>query len=282
MKMSKILILLGMLLFPLVSYTQILTPQPSPLAKMEQKVGLMSVSIEYSRPSARDRVVFGNLVPFGKYWRTGANAASKITFSEEVKVGESTIPAGTYSLFSMPNQNVWEIIFHSNTSYYGSGSEYDSKGEVARVSVTPSVNEHFVETFRIDINNINNSSAHIVIEWANTKVAVPFTVDTDKKVMSSIESVMSGPSARDYYLAAAYYNSEGKDYSQALVWVDKAIAAGMDQFWVLRLKSLIQANAGDFKGAIATAKESIKSAELANNSDYVKMNNDSIKEWTGK
>ena len=280
--MSKILILLGMLLFPLVSYTQILTPQPSPLAKMEQKVGLMSVSIEYSRPSARDRVVFGNLVPFGKYWRTGANAASKITFSEEVKVGESTIPAGTYSLFSMPNQNVWEIIFHSNTSYYGSGSEYDSKGEVARVSVTPSVNEHFVETFRIDINNINNSSAHIVIEWANTKVAVPFTVDTDKKVMSSIESVMSGPSARDYYLAAAYYNSEGKDYSQALVWVDKAIAAGMDQFWVLRLKSLIQANAGDFKGAIATAKESIKSAELANNSDYVKMNNDSIKEWTGK
>jgi hypothetical protein len=282
MKLNKILFLAGMLSLPYISHSQINTPQPSPLAKLEQKVGLMTVTLEYSRPSAKERVVFGDLVPYGRYWRTGANAASRVTFSEEVLIGDTKVPAGTYSMFTKPEKEEWEVILHSNTAYYGSGAEYDSKGEVARIAVKATTTDNYVETFRIDVNHLTNSSAHIVIEWANTRVAFPILVDTDKKVMASIASTLSGPSARDYYLAAAYYNSEGKDYKQALTWVDNAIASGMNQFWVLRLKSLIQANAGDFKGAIETANASIEAAKLANNNDYIKMNNDSIKEWSSK
>src|SRR5690606_32789585 len=116
----------------------------------------------------------------------------------------------------------------------------------------------------------------------NMQLSVPFTMNTDVKVLKSIESVMAGPSARDYYMAASYYNAEGKDPKQALEWMNKAVDGGMNQYWVLRQKSLIQANAGDYKGAIETANASLKVPEAANNGDYVKMNKDSIAEWSKK
>lgn len=282
MKIRNFLLIAGIAATPLLSDAQIMTPQPSPLAKLEQKVGLGTVTIEYSRPGVRERNIYGDLIPYGKYWRTGANAATKVTFSEDVKVAGKDIKAGTYSMFSLPNTPNWEIIFHSNTGYYGSGDTYDKDGEVARVSVTPKVTSSNVETFRIDVNDITSSGANIVIEWANQQLSIPFALNTDEKVLKSIETVMAGPSARDYYLAASYYNTEGKDPKQALEWINKAVEGGMNQFWVLRQKSMIQANAGDYKGAIETAKASIKAAEAANNGDYVKMNNDSIKEWSKK
>ncbi len=282
MKFKNLLLILCIAASPFMMEAQIMTPQPSPSAKLEQKVGLGTVTVEYSRPSVRDREIYGNLVPYGKYWRTGANAATKVTFSEDVKIGGKEVKAGTYSMFTMPNTPNWEVIFHSNTSYYGSGDTYEKDGEVARVSATPKMTNSNVETFRIDINDIKSGGANIVIEWGNQQLAVPFTVNTDEKVIKSIESVMAGPSARDYYMAASYYNAEGKDPKQALEWMNKAVDGGMNQFWVLRQKSLIQANAGDYKGAIETANASLKAAEAANNGDYVKMNKDSIAEWSKK
>lgn len=280
MKFKNLLSIAAFLMLPLLVSAQVSTPQPSPMANFEQKVGLGTVTFEYSRPSAKGRTVFGDLVPYGAYWRTGANAATVIGFTEDAKVGGKDVKAGRYSLFTIPNATTWEVILHSNTSYWGTGgSEYDKAGEVARFEVTPSKSGSFVETFRIDVNDITNKSANIVIEWADTKISFPIEVDTDSKVVSSIEKTMAGPSARDYYSAASYYFAENKDDKKALDWINKAINGGMNQFWVLRQKSLIQARMGNYEGAMITAKQSLDKAKEANNADYIKMNNDSIKEW---
>lgn len=258
---------------------QIKTPQPSPAAKLEQVVGLTNVSLEYSRPAMRGRVIYGGLVPYGKVWRTGANANTKITFGDNVTIDGQELKKGTYAIYTIPNENSWEVLFYSDANNWGTPQNWDETKVAAKTTIQVEVIDAKIESFTLIIADIKSGSAVLGILWDNIYVGVPFEVPTDKIASKSIEMVMNGPSGNDYFQAASYYHTEGKDLKQALAWMNKAIEGDNPQFWYLRRMSLIQADMGDKAGAIATAKRSLEAAEKANNADYVKMNKESIAEW---
>ena len=281
--MKKLLLILFVFAVSMNVNAQIETPAPSPFAKMEQKVGLTDVTLEYSRPNMRGRTIFGDLVPYDKVWRTGANARTKITFSDDVAVNGQTLKAGTYAIFTKPGKQSWEVYFYTDYNGGGTPQEWDDSKVAAKVTAEVYPMPMQIETFTMTFDDLTSSSATIGILWSDVYVGVKFDVPTDKAVSASIDKVMKGPSAGDYYAAAVYYLQEGKDINQAKTWIDKAIAMAGDKapFWQLRQQSLIYAKAGDKKGAIAAAKKSLAEAEAANNADYVKMNKDSLKEWGG-
>lgn len=280
-KMKKLITLLMVFAVTFTVNAQIETPQPSPLQKIEQKVGLTDVSVQYSRPSMKGRTIFGDLVPYGKLWRTGANQNTMVTFSTDVMVGESTLKAGSYAIFSKPNKDNWEVIFYSDTNNWGTPQKWDDSKVAAKVNAKVYDIPMDIETFTVSFDDLTNDSAVLGIMWEKTYVAVKFEVPTDKAVTAAINKVMNGPSADDYYAAARYYLESGKDINKAVVWMDKAIEMTKEnpRFWWLRQQSLIKAKAGDKKGAIKAAKASLEGAEKAGNADYIKMNKDSLKEW---
>lgn len=284
--MKKIIFVLAMTIANFVINAQVKTPAPSPHATLTQMVGLTEVTIDYSRPSAKGRVVFGDLVPFGKLWRTGANANTTVTFSEDVVIKGTTLKKGKYALFTTPKADMWEIIFYSDTDNWGTPENWDANKVAFSTFVDPIALGNPVESFTISINNLTNDSATLDISWEKTMASIKFEVPTQKMAMASIEKVLAGPTAGDYFSAAQYYFQSNGDLNKALEYVNKAVSMaklGDDiPFWHLRLKSLIQAKLGDKKGAIETAKMSLANAEKAKNDDYVKMNNDSIKEWSKK
>ena len=266
----------------LTTTAQLQTPRVSPAAKLEQKVGLTDLKIEYSRPSKNDRVIFGDLLPFDQVWRTGANENTKFTTSDPMIFDKDTLHAGTYALYTKPGKDTWEVLFYTDVTNWGTPEKWDDTKValkvIAKVIPLPSV----VETFSISIENIETESANLTLAWDKTMISVPFKVQTSKKVIANIEKVMAGPSANDYYAAANYYYTEKKDLQQALTWITKSIEmrGNDDYYWVLRTKSLIQADLGDKKEAIETAKRSLASATKANDQHYIDLNNKSIKEWS--
>lgn len=278
--MKKIMLCLAVLGMTFTANAQIETPQPSPFSKVEQKVGLTDVTLEYSRPNMRERTIFGDLVPYGKVWRLGANTNTKITFSTDVTVQGKELKAGTYALFAIPNENNWEIVFYSNASNWGAPQELDESKIVAKVSVEVFPLPMDIETFTMSFDDLTSNGATLGIMWANVYAGVKFEVPTDKIVAANIDKVMTGPSSGDYYAAAVYYLQEGKDAKQAKTWIDKAMSmTPKPAFYQLRQQSLIYAKAGDKKGAIEIAKKSLAASKEAGNPDYVKMNTDSLKEW---
>lgn len=261
---------------------QIETPQPSPSAKFTQTVGLTEVSVEYSRPAKRDRKIFGDLVPYGEMWRTGANANTKITFGDDVTIGGTSVKAGTYAIFVKPTATTWEVIIYSDTNNWGTPRNWDDAKVVAKAVAPVNTLPYATESFTIGIENLSNGGADLAFNWDKTYVVVPFKVPTDRKATASIEKAMAGPTAGDYFSSARYYLEEGKDMDKAKMWIDKAIEMTSEQprFWYLRQQSLIYAKMGKKAEAVKIAKQSLSLAEAAGNKDYVKMNKDSIKEWS--
>lgn len=280
--MKKILLLALAFVMMYNVNAQIQTPQPSPFSKVEQKVGLTDVTLEYSRPAMRGRKIFGNLVPFGAIWRTGANARTKINFSTDVTIDGQTLKAGSYAIFTKPEANSWEVYFYTEHQGNGAPQELDESKVAAKTTVAANQIPITIQSYTMSIDDITNTTANIGIIWENTYVGIPFEVPTDKAVMASIDRAMSGsPSENDFYAAAVYYLENEKDITKAKTWIDKAVSLtnAEPRFWFLRQQSLIYAKAGDKKGAIAAAKKSLQYAETAGNADYIKLNKDSIAEW---
>lgn len=284
--MKKIILVFAAIIANYVTHAQVKTPAPSPHATMTQMVGLTEVTVDYSRPSAKGRMVFGDLVPFGKLWRTGANLNTTVTFSEDVVIKGTTLKKGKYALYTTPKADMWEVIFYSDTDNWGTPENWNVNKVAYSTNVDPIALGNPVESLTISINNLTNDSATLDISWEKTMVSLKFEVPTQKMAMASIEKALAGPTAGDYYSAAQYFYQSNGDLNKALEYVNKAVSmvkAGEDvPFWHLRLKSLIQAKLGDKKGAIETAKLSLAAAQKAKNDDYIKMNNDSIKEWSKK
>lgn len=254
-----------------VNAQQLKMPSPSPSQTIKQAFGLSEITIEYSRPSAKGRVIYGDLVPFGKIWRTGANASTKITFGENVSIDGAKLSAGTYALYSIPNKDNWELMFYKDLTLGGNVANYAKENEVLRISVKPKTLNDKVETFSIDITDLTFSSANISLVWENTKVSFNVVVeDLDGKIMKGIQSNVIEDN-RPYAQAATYYFESGKDLKQALEWIDKAIAQNPKAFWLLMTKAKIQAKQGDKKAAVATAQQVITIAKEAKNDDYVRM-----------
>jgi hypothetical protein len=255
---------------------QINMPQPSPLSTVSQKVGLVDVSITYSRPSAKGRKVFGDLVPYDKLWRTGANMATKLTVSDSLKIAHFWVPKGEYAIFTVPGQLEWVVIISKQANLSGTNG-YQETEDMGRFKVKP-VSTLFTETFTINFANVTTKSAEIQLEWETTRISFPIATDPDRAVMKNIDAALNVP-ARNYYQAANYYYENDKDLNKALEWINTAIANNYERYWVLRVKSLIQAKLGDYKGAIATAERSIELAKKDNDDAYVKMNEESIATW---
>ncbi|WKK66847.1 DUF2911 domain-containing protein [Lutimonas zeaxanthinifaciens] len=260
---------------------QIQTPQPSPAAKVTQTIGLTEVSVEYSRPAMRGRTIFGDLVPYGKIWRTGANMRTKFTTDSDLKIDGKELKKGTYAILSIPNSDSWDIVFYTEYQAGGAPAELDESKVALKVSAKTMPMDYPMENFTFGFGDLADGvSGKMYIMWEKTMVMLNIDTPTDEMAVKSIESAMAGPSANDYFSAASYYRSSGKDLNQALEWVSKAVEMNPNAFWMSRQKSLIQADLGDKEGAIATAKVSLAASEKAGNDDYIKMNKESIAEWS--
>jgi len=261
---------------------QIKTPAASTSSKVMQTVGLTDFTVEYSRPSMKGRTIFAadGLVPYGKMWRTGANQATKITFTDDIMVGSSTLAAGTYAITTVPTAASWTVNFYEHES--GSWSSYKEKTPAAAVKASPQSVNCSVETYRMSFENVTDDSAELVMAWANTAVPVKIGVSVDDRVMKNIEAVLSGPSGNDYHTAATYYHTSGKDLMKALEYSEKATSGEKPKFWQVRRKALILADMGKFAEAIKAADQSMQLAKAAGNDDYIKMNKESIAAWAMK
>lgn len=262
---------------------QVKIPQMSPKSTLNQVVGLTDVEVVYSRPSARGRVVFGNLIPFGKLWRTGANENTTVFFSEDVLIGGKTLAKGKYALFTTPNADSWEVVFYTKTDNWGNPEVWDEKNVALKTTIKSEILDKAVESFTIGISNLDPNFAFLDLSWEKVLIAIKFEVPTQKAAIASIEKALAGPTAADYFASAQYFYQSNGDQTKTLVYVNKALEMNKEKpFYYYRLKSLIQAKLGDKKGAIETAKIGLAAAEVAKNQDYVKMNQDSIEEWSKK
>ena len=280
-------IIFTLLLFTVnLSFSQINTPRVSPASEVKQMVGLTEIEIEYSRPSMRGREVFGNLVPFGKVWRTGADNSTKISFDTDVIISGKTIQSGTYSIFSIPNKESWEIILYSDVELWGVPRDWSENKIVfsSMFDVKKLKKSNTVETFTISFNDLTNNDVNMSISWENTSVDIKIEVPTRSMVESDINKVLSdNPKSSDYYAAAVFYRQENINLDKALEWMSKAIEMNESpRFWQYRQQSLIMAANDKFADAVDAAKKSLNLAIEADNQDYIKMNRESIVEWSKK
>ena len=278
----RIIYTMFLLFISFYGFSQLKTPSASTASEIEQVVGLTEIEVDYNRPSKRGRVIFGNLVPFGKIWRTGANSGTEISFSTDVSINGENINKGTYSIFSIPNEDSWQIIFYSDTDLWSVPRNWEESKIIFQSNFKSNTNNKVIETFSISFEDITNNNVNLVFSWDDTNVIVPIDVPTKSLVEDQIKSIMGDdPKSSDYYSAAVYYLQENINLDIALKWMNKAIEMIENpRFFQLRQQSLILAANGQYKNAIKVAEKSLELSIQANNEDYVKMNNDSIEEWS--
>lgn len=273
--MKKILFIISIALCNFTFAQTLTTPQPSTTQTIKQNFALAAIELSYSRPNIKGRSVIGNLVPFGKVWRTGANGATTLTFGDDVTIGDKKIPAGKYGLLSIPDKENWTLIITKQTDVT-SAAAYKETEDVVRVNVKPMITANKVETFTIQFANVKSNTCELQLMWENTAVTLPISTDVDAKVMSQINNIMTKDNL-PYFNAAMYYMENGKDLNQALSWFNKGIEQNHDAFYMYHQKANCLAKLGKKQEAIATATKSIELATAAKNSDYVKLNEDLIK-----
>ena len=249
---------------------QLKVPAASPTQTVKQAFGISEITIEYSRPGVKGRVVFGEVVPFGKIWRTGANSTTKITFGDDVKIEGVDVKAGTYGFYTIPNADSWEIMLYKDLTLGGNVANYKTENEVIRVKVKPTTLANKVETFTMGLADITSTTANIELTWENTRVAISVVTEIDSKIMKTIESTIV-QDTRPFYQAANYYYENNKDLKQALEWTEKAIVANPKAYWVVLLKAKIQLKLNDKKGAIATANQVIIMATADKDDSFIKQ-----------
>lgn len=268
--MKKLVIFLNALLVLSLANAQTLTtPQPSPTQTVKQNFGLGSIELSYGRPAKKDRKIMGDLVPFGKVWRTGANAATTLTFSDDIIIGGKEVKAGKYGLLTIPNAGKWTIIISKDINV-NQPSMYKEENDVVRVQADVVTTPFAVENFTVNFANITGNSCNVELMWENTYVQFPITAGTDAKVMKQIDNLMNKDN-KPYYNAASYYYDNAKDMNQALSWVNKAIETNKEAFYMYLLKARIHKKLGDKTASKAAATTCIELATKAKNDDYVKM-----------
>lgn len=251
------------------------TPTLSPYSEIKQEVGLTEITLSYARPSAKGRAVMGGLVPYGETWRTGANASTKLTFTEDVKIAGNDLPAGTYALYTIPSQNEWTIIIHKKTNMRSiAGGQVKAENDAFRFTVKPIANPIGVETFTMQFTDITTNSCHLQLSWENTLVKFPIEVEVGSKIEAQMAELMKAPDKiphRTYFRAAEYYMHNKVDLEQAMEWIDAALAKSKNNFRYGLLKAKIYKAQGNQAKAISTVKLANEWATTANNSNYMQQ-----------
>ena len=264
-----------LVLFVLITTSQglqaqgIKMPQPSTSQTITQAFGLGTISVNYSRPNVKGRQIFGDLLPYDQLWRTGANSATVVKFTEAVKIEGQDLAAGEYALFTIPGKTEWTIIFNKGTKEWGSYS-YSEGNDVLRVKVKPLMLKDKVETFTMQLANVYDTTAQLQLMWENTSVNVNISTDIDTKVMADIAEAMKGEK-KPYFAAAQYYYNNGKDLKTALMWMNEAEKTMVDAPWVKLAKARVQLKMGDKTDAVKTAKEGQEIAARIKNEEYVRL-----------
>ncbi|MEO7960870.1 MAG: DUF2911 domain-containing protein [Ginsengibacter sp.] len=249
---------------------QIQLPAPSPTQTIKQDFGLSSVEINYSRPGIKGRKIFGDLVPYDKIWRTGANGNTRVKFGDDVVIGGASVKAGEYALYTIPGKNEWEIILNKGVNNGGMNG-YKTEDDAARFKIKPDMLSTPVESFTIQMADVKPSSAFLQMRWENTSLSIPITTDMDAKVMGQIDEVMNKDS-KPYYQSALYYAENGKDLKQAITWFDKAIEQNPKGYWIYHQKANALVKMGKKEEAKITAQKSLEVARAEKNDDYVRLN----------
>jgi hypothetical protein len=280
--MKKTLILSAIFCYGFIT-AQIKTPQPSPTASITQKVGVSNISVEYSRPGAKEREIFGGLVSYEKMWRTGANKATKITFDENCVFGGAKIKKGSYSLFTIPGKKEWTVVLNKNTELWGVG-EYDKEKQVCSIVAKVIETKDFTESFTIDFGTFQSFSAIMSLKWANTKIGIKIESLAAKELEKQfVELLTKGPSANDYYNGAKFFVDNTSEYDMALEWINTAIEKKPDAFWMKFHKARILKKIGNNKQSISVAEEVISLAkEKKDDYGYIKRSEDLIKSIKSK
>ncbi|TDN36432.1 DUF2911 domain-containing protein [Hymenobacter sp. UV11] len=276
------LVLATTLLAASAAQAQITTPQPSPKSTVMQRVGLTDVTITYSRPSVKGRTIFGTVVPYGKRWRTGANATTSIKFSDDVTIEGKKVPAGEYGIYTIPNAAEWTVVLNKNLKLGADVDGFKDDQDVARFTLKPYKLATKVETFTISFAELTPATANVDILWDMTGAKFKIVSDVDGKVMAQIDEKViksATPAANDLAAAAVYYYDNGKDMKQALTWIQKANATE-PKFWNMNTEAKIRLKMKDYKGAIVAAEQSKKLALAATpaNTDYAKMDDELVME----
>jgi tetratricopeptide (TPR) repeat protein len=234
-------------------------PAASQHSVVKQRVGLTDVEIDYSRPNKNNREIFGGLVPYGKLWRTGANAVTRIKFSKPVTLGHKELPAGEYALFTIPTADEWTIIISKDATVQ-SAADYKEENDAARITVKPATIPDAIETFTIGLGDVKGASATLNFFWDKTRVPVKLTTDDLEQVSKQLEGAINAKSPLDprtAYQAAAFYYDNDKDMNQAARWIDQALEKNPDAYFMHYKKAQIQAKLGDKKAAVASAQKAI-------------------------
>ncbi len=275
--MKKTILATLMLTLASYSFSQTLKiPAPSPIQTIKQDFAFSFVEVNYSRPALKGRVAFGDLVPFGKLWRTGANAATKITFGDDVTIAGKSIKAGSYAIYVVPTAEQWEVIFNKGASNIGI-SGYKKEEDVLSLSVKTNKMADKIESFMITFDNVLSDKMNLVMGWENTIVEVPISTNIDRKIMKDIDNAMN-VDAKPYFESARYYFENDKDLNKALEWINKATELKPKAFWMFLMKARILNKMGDKAGAITTSKKSIELAKEAKSDDYVALNEKLLEE----
>ncbi len=253
-------------------------PRPSQGAEVEQMVGLTEIEIAYSRPNVNGRVIWGELVPYDKVWRTGANEATTITFSTDVNVNGTEVAAGEYGLYTIPGKDEWTIVLSSDNDLWGAGG-YTADNDVLRFTAKPMANK-FTETLTIGFSIVKHDMCMVDISWDELIVSFPINADSKEQAVANIEKEISAVENpfRVYNSSARYFVDNNMELEKALEYAEKSVA-GKAQFWNVYTLSLAQAANGKYKEAIASAEQSKELAVEADYPPYIKMNDDNIARW---
>ncbi|MEH6747792.1 MAG: DUF2911 domain-containing protein [Maribacter arcticus] len=269
-------------------WAQINHPKASPFATIEQEFGLSKITVEYSRPSAKGRVLFGEqvngksaLVPYGRIWRVGANESTKITFLSDVVIDGQDLQKGSYALYAFPEEEEWQVVFHKNTTHWGDGRlDYNSQDDALRIKIIPLKTLEFQENFLISFDEITHNEIAMIWKWGNTKVSIPIQIDTESIMQAQIEEkLLNSPTAQTYYEIARYYQEQGILQVKSLGYIDLALNLGGDTYYFHRVRSLLLADLEKYSEAIKAAEISSKLASKENKDEFVRLNTNNIKEW---
>lgn len=250
------------LLISIQTWAQLNFPNASPDAEFKQQVGFTDISVKYSRPGAKGRTIFGGLVPYGELWRTGAHDATTIQFSDTVKLNDNIIPAGTYSLFTIPAKDEWTIILNKTTEMHGT-SEYTPEKDLVRFKAKAERSARFFETFTIEVADLIGDGANLYLIWENTQVKMKIQTNADEVVMAEINNrinIKKEDRASLFYQASMYYFNNKKDIKQSYEWIKTANLKSQDAMY-LQLQGKIEASLGDKESALKSLKASTELAK---------------------
>lgn len=276
-KINMMMVILA-LLTGFTTYAQVPgVPNSSTTQTLIQELGIGKITLTYSRPNAKGREIFGGLVPYGEVWRTGANTSTQITFTENVLLEGHAVPAGQYSLFTIPNKDVWTIILNKTVGDWGAYS-YKQENDFLRFNVKAASVSGKQETLTFQFQNATTETTDLILSWDKVNLDIHIRSNDEEKILANIDRLMAEKEVSNliYFTAVQYYYLHNKDADKALGWIARAEKDFPKRGSYRLFKSRFLLRKGDKEGAIKAAEEGIKVSTGSNDNEYLRLNQEAL------